>query len=367
MKILHAAETYRGGIATVVNQLIEDQLSRDGCKVALVLPEDHISDVSTNNSLLRFPYKRKRRGILALLSFTRRFYEVFHAIEPDVVHLHSTFAGVCCRIVLLPQILGRKVRVIYCPHGWSFLMQCGSNSRRLRIWVERLLAKFSDRIVCISDHEFEEAAEVGLPKSRLSVVKNAIPYRKLAAANDYSAGSESPDKNSDTLKLLFVGRFDEQKGFDLLVAALEQLRGRSIHLVAVGSSVVGSAQFNESENIQFTGWLRPEQLENYYASADLLVMPSRWEGFGLTALEAMSFGTPVLASRVGGLKEIVRPGVNGELCDPSIKDIARILDQTPLSHWRSLRDGARSTAIHDFSSRRMTEAVFGLYRTVLKS
>ncbi len=69
-------------------------------------------------------------------------------------------------------------------------------------------------------------------------------------------------------------------------------------------------------NARTTGWLSPSEIEAFYQSADIVVVPSRWEGFGLIAVEAMRAGLPVIASRVGGLPEIVEDGVTGLLIPP---------------------------------------------------
>ncbi|GJD46961.1 D-inositol-3-phosphate glycosyltransferase [Methylobacterium cerastii] len=92
-------------------------------------------------------------------------------------------------------------------------------------------------------------------------------------------------------------------------------------------------------NITYIDWLRPQDLAPYYAHADAVVVPSRWEGYGLVAAEAMSFGTPVVASRIGGLATLVEDGVSGFLFDPAsageLHDVLSGLDRETLMGMRT--------------------------------
>ncbi len=119
-------------------------------------------------------------------------------------------------------------------------------------------------------------------------------------------------------RLLFVGRFDQQKGIDILFSALRRL-GDSAFACIVGDSLHTSLQDLPS-NARYVGWLNPSGLEAYYRSAEIIVMPSRWEGLPLVAIEAMRAGLPIIASNVGGLPEIVENGETGLLIPPNDVD-----------------------------------------------
>jgi len=116
--------------------------------------------------------------------------------------------------------------------------------------------------------------------------------------------------------VLFIGRLDRQKGFDLLIEAARSLED-VLDLRIVGASVVSKSEGSTvPANVSLLGWLDRRQIETHLEAADLVVIPSRWEAFGLVALEAMRAAKPILAFRSGALPEIVVDGVTGVLCEP---------------------------------------------------
>jgi glycosyltransferase involved in cell wall biosynthesis len=174
---------------------------------------------------------------------------------------------------------------------------------------ERLSAHWCEAIVCVSRHERLSAVQAGIPSEKLVVVQNGLPRQRPEAEPLIL------DWPPDARRLLFVGRFDRQKGVDVLFEALRQL-GDDAFAYIVGDSLhttLGALP----PNARYAGWMTPSALESYYRSAEVIVMPSRWEGFPLVALEAMRAGLPIIASNVGGLPEIVEDGETGILIPPN--------------------------------------------------
>jgi glycosyltransferase involved in cell wall biosynthesis len=176
--------------------------------------------------------------------------------------------------------------------------------------VENLLARTSDRIICISGDEHTEAVRAGIPADRLSLVHNGISRNRPSSS--VIAASWPTTKT----KVLFIGRLDRQKGYDLLLDAARSLEDR-LDVRIVGAAVVGKYDGSKiPSNVSMLGWLARQQIEAQLDAADIIVIPSRWEGFGLVALEAMRAAKPILAFRIGALPEIVEDGVTGVLCTP---------------------------------------------------
>jgi glycosyltransferase involved in cell wall biosynthesis len=229
-------------------------------------------------------------------------------VRPDIVHIHSTFAGLVLRPILFLRRGGP--RVIYCPHGWAFSRETSQLSHRTTKLVEHLLARMTDRIICISADERREAIAAGIDGDRLTLVYNGI-----------SADRRLPHENSVTWKsektrILFIGRLDRQKGYDLLIETARRLR-EAVEVRIIGSSVVGKhVDLEPPENVAFLGWMDRSQIEAHLEAADLVVIPSRWEAFGLVAIEAMRAAKPIVAFSVGALPEIVEDGVTGVLTSP---------------------------------------------------
>ena len=119
---------------------------------------------------------------------------------------------------------------------------------------------------------------------------------------------------SDRINLLFVGRFDPQKGIDWLLRVFPKCPRKDIHLYVIGDNVVSNGMGIEKKNtekVTFLGWVNHDELPAYYEACDAVIMPSRWEAFGLVAIEAMKYGKPVIASNRGALPEIICNRVGG--------------------------------------------------------
>ncbi len=309
LKVLHVAETIRGGIASYLNELHPQQQASFGSgNVHYVVPSDHRHDLVGIDDDHITSFARSGRSVSGLFQMLRASLQAIDAFRPDVVHLHSSFAG----FVLRPALAARSEApsVIYCPHGWAFSRETGWLSHRVTKAAEILLARTTDRIICISGDEFNEAIRAGIGADRLSLVHNGISRKRPTLQHD--AVSWTTDKT----KVLFVGRLDRQKGFDLLIEAARQLDD------VLDVRIVGASVVNKSEgpvvpaNVTLLGWLDRQEIEAHLQAADLVVIPSRWEAFGLVALEAMRAAKPILAFHIGALPEIVVDGVTGVLCEP---------------------------------------------------
>lgn len=104
---------------------------------------------------------------------------------------------------------------------------------------------------------------------------------------------------------------------DYLLQAFAKCRRRDIHLYLIGDNVIGGTYIEKKDTrrLTFLGWVPHEEVGNYYAACDAVIMPSRWEAFGLVAVEAMKYGKPVIVSNRGALPEIIKDGENGCVFD----------------------------------------------------
>ena len=308
IKLLHIAETIRGGIATYLNDLHPQQQASFGAEnIHYVVPSDHRGDLAIDDAQMT-TFERSGRSVSGLFHMLRASLQAIDSFRPDVVHLHSSFAG----LVLRPALAARPQApsVIYCPHGWAFSRETGRLSHQVSKAAENLLARTTDRIICISADEFNEAVRAGIPADRLTLVPNGISKTRPESP---PVAALWPSKKA---KALFIGRLDRQKGYDLLIEAARLLED------VVDVRIVGASVVNKFEgpvvpaNVTLLGWLDRREIETHLEAADLVVIPSRWEAFGLVALEAMRAAKPILAFRIGALPEIVVDGVTGVLCEP---------------------------------------------------
>lgn len=357
MRVIHCAETIKGGIATYLRELIRLQARELGPESILVIvPETQVEEIPVPEGVqvLTYPVMRRRTLSAGLLAWkvaltARRF-------KPDVIHVHSSFAGASVRPML--WLFGMADRIVYCPHGWAFDRLMAPWARFVATTIERVMAQFCSQIVCISEHEHQAALNVGLPSRKLQLVRNGI------SAQAPEPRGLNPKWPPDVLKLLFVGRFDPQKGVDIICSALKRL-GPGYHAILAGGNVVSDerGRVKLPANASSIGWVNHEQLEVLLRSADVLVMPSRWEGFGLIAAEAMRAGLAVVASRVGGLPEIVKDGETGMLFNPfKVDELVRILADTPKDRWHDMGEAGQQRFVTHFTMDRVHQQLLNVYR-----
>jgi len=356
-RIVHAAETSGGGLATYLSHLLKMQ--RDffgaGC-ITAILPKSQSQFLKSFSGIEVVTFDDSAGRIRNAFRLARRLKEYARGSQPNVVHLHSTFAGA----VLRPMLLGlrRKMKIIYCPHGWAFDRKMSSYAEYGAKWTERKLAPLCDAIVCISHHEFRAARKCGIPADKLILVRNGVPTTPPKPDVDPVSIAWPPGKR----RILFVGRFDRQKGVDVLLRAVAELKDE-VFACIVGNSIVDHLSMHaDAENVRFCGWLSPPQIEAYYLSADVVVIPSRWEGFGLVAAEAMRAGLPVIASNVGGLTEIVDDGVTGVLIPTDDeKTLTRVLRDLTDAQLRAMGRAGKERFVREFTMERTHRELCDLY------
>jgi glycosyltransferase involved in cell wall biosynthesis len=363
MRVLHAAETIKGGVATVLRQLvINQQGSNDIRSVTCLVPDDQVDEVNTVKVENIVTFHRNGRNIASFMRFFVSFISLVVKNKPDIVHLHSTFGGVLGRIALILLWPIRRPKVIYCPHAFSFLMQGSTSKRKIFSFVEKMLIGITDAIICVSKYERDKAISYGFPANKLHVIYNGVPVV------EHESISINPYQENVT-NLLFVGRFDYQKGFDILATTMNQLQGLPFHLTAVGGGVHSKNEVTDTvPQTTYTGWLNAEALAPYFHHADILVIPSRWEGFAMVSLEAMSYGLPVIASNCTSFPEMVDENITGLLFDLQQPEmLVSYLTDTPKEQWELMGQEAKKLFLSKFTANRMIKNTADLYKTVLSA
>lgn len=355
MKILHVAETSRGGCGTYLNEMLPQQLAALGeARLRCIAPRQHLDQLDRLPAALLHGFDRpsRARGLPQLAASVRRLVREW---QPDLIHAHSTFAGAVVRTL---SLVTPMPPVIYCPHGWVFDVPLPGPVSRLVRLTERWLSGRCARIVAISQAERLQALACGIPDERIVVVRNGVAAE---ASTDVAAWDDR------RLRLLFVGRLDRQKGADTLIDAIAPLQ-RSLCLRIVGERVHGGREhaLPSLPHVSYTGWLSLEQVAAQINACDAVVMPSRWEGFGLVAVEAMRAAKPVLASEVGGLREIVQDPQTGRFFPPDNPlALRRLLASLDRDQLRRQGLAGRERFLQHYTSRRTHEELMRLYAEVL--
>jgi glycosyltransferase involved in cell wall biosynthesis len=296
MKIVHVVEAWKGGIATYTNALIESQLNQ-GHEVCLLADSKQLEGYF--NPLLTLKNYTASRNPVSFFSIAKQIKNEILLFDADVVHCHSTFAGVYVRMNK------HACKIVYTPHCWSFLMRDISFLKRfLYERVELFLSKNTNKIVCMSFEEVSAAKKVGIDTNIIELIHTGIP-------NVRSINSSEIEKSNNCPNLIvgFFGRFDTQKGFDVIENCANNLN-ENVEIHLFGDFVRGSGRDLNSRLIQH-GWLNHEDIPTKMADVDIVIIPSRWEGFAITPLEAMRAAKPIIISNESSLPEVVIHRYNG--------------------------------------------------------
>ncbi|MES2979583.1 MAG: glycosyltransferase family 4 protein [Pseudomonadota bacterium] len=365
VKILHVTQTAHGGVGSYLEEMLTLQVKRHGAAcVRVVLPREHAEFFPGLPQECLLPYNSGKKGRLgSSMRMAERAMRSVLQWRPDIVHLHATFSGCVMRPLL--ALLPRPPKIIYCAHGWSFERRKANGMVTSSMAaVERHLSRLCSTVVCVSQFEAARAQAIGIPASRLRVVASGL-------ADTPVPPFEGDDAlwPSDAIRVLFVGRLDHEKGVDVLVSAMKIL-GEKAYAIVVGAAVVAGykSALDHPENVRYMGWLNREKIRPLYATADMLVVPSRYEAFGLSAIEAMRAGLPVIASRVGGLPEVVVDHVTGEMVEPGKPDqLAAAISRMGKAQCREMGTHARERFLEAFRIERTVEELGQVYENALET
>lgn len=324
MKILHVGEYVNGGVATYLRTLLNGLQKYSNIESYLLISE-YKSQKNWENITKKVFYYKYKRSISNIFSAIKQIHEVIEKVNPDIIHVHSTWAGLFVR---LPYLLKkRKAKIIYQSHGWSFLMDTSKYKKNIYAFVEKILSIPTDKIINISNYEQNQAIKYGLNKNKMVMIYNGVEDKV-----NKSNLKLNWDKNK--INLLFVGRLDRQKGLDLFLDVYNKIELDNIHLYVIGTSVLDNSLPKNTETVTYLGWVDNKDIDAYYQACDAVIMPSRWEGFGLVAIEAMRNSKPVIVSNAGALPELIKNNINGyifKLKDKfSLRDILIKLDKNKL-------------------------------------
>ena len=295
-RVLHVAENIKGGVATYLDIQEKYIFNDDQWESIYILPSSQVEEVSVANKI-KFKGKKRPWKVFYLVLKIREYFE---KDKCDILFLHSTFSGFA--YVIYKIIFGMKkeeIKVLYCAHGWSSTRGKKGVNGQLSIWLDRLIINFSHVVISISKNEQSHAENV-LKTTKSVHIYNGINFLEKVGEVDYKK------KPEDKIKILFIGRLDDQKGFDILYKAFKDgLVDKRFTLGVIGEGVNNESLYKGTDRVNFKGWISRCEIYEHMSSYDVLIMPSRWEGFGFVALESISQGLPVVGSNVGGLPEII--------------------------------------------------------------
>lgn len=289
----------------------------------------------------------------------RELASVLRELRPDIVSTHSSKAG------LLGRFVARWLRipVLFTAHGWAFTDGVSVARRASYSVLEALAGPFSQKVVCVSDYDNMLARRMRIAEGRRVVIKNGVrdvPVPLLA------------DPMRQPANVVMVARFDEQKDHETLFRAFATVGprvGATLTLVGDGprleAMVALAAGLGLNEEVRFLG-LRHD-VHRILAGAQIFALVSRWEGLPRSILEAMRAGLPVIASDVGGVRELVDSTIGELVPREDIDALAAAFERllcNPALRGR-LGSAARKGYEDHHTLGRLADETIGVYEEIL--
>jgi glycosyltransferase involved in cell wall biosynthesis len=326
-------------------------------------------------------------GIYNIVSY----YEMASLLRrdrPDVVHVHSVFPMfspsilVACRRAEIPVVMTVHNHILTCPNsdhlyegkiceecvgGHEYrcvLKNCRRNvleslAYALRSSFARRLRLFHDNVtlfIALTNFGKSKLLQANFREEQITVVSHATSVSKVTA------------DTVDGEYIAFAGRISPEKGIDTLLSAAEQIGQIQVRL-AGGGPLLSRMKDRAPCNTQFVGILSQDRLFDFYRKSRFAVVPSVWyEPFGMVIVDAMALGLPVVASRIGGLPEIVENGVTGLLFEPgNAEDLAnklRFLWENP-ELCRQMGKAAQEKVVHHYSQNAYYKNLMEVYEKAI--
>jgi len=295
---------------------------------------------------------------------------IYIRLKPHIVHTHSSKAGVIGRWAAR---IARVRIIVHTVHGWSFNDFQPLILRRLFIFLERVTARFTTRIICVSKRDIQIALEHRIaPKEKFVYIKYGISF------SDYSRKVRDPIKKKRELGITndgpvigMVSCLKPQKApLDYIKASMriyEEMPNVNFLLIGDGVLKKRCKNFLATSALNgrfiFTGWRR--DVSEILDILDIMVLTSKWEGMPISIIEALRKGCPVVVTNAGGMPELVKDGTVGYITEVgAYRDVARkvlrILNDTQL--FNKMKREAHLSIDSSFETTRMVNEVENLYR-----
>jgi glycosyltransferase involved in cell wall biosynthesis len=315
---------------------------------------------------------RDLRAAFRLASLIRR-------VRPHILHTHTAKAGAVGRTAALLAVGARPPIVVHTFHGHVLRGYFGPLRARVFRLLERSLAAGTTALVAVSPEVRDDLVALGVaPREKFAVIRLGIELDERVGV--------SPDERAEARRMMgvpdgrftvgWIGRMTGVKRTNDVLGAFQRLRERGVDacLCMVGDGPdrqdveIRAFRLGIVRDCLFLGY--QDDVAPFYAAFDALVLPSANEGTPVSAIEALASGRPVVATRVGGVPDVVRDGIDGFLVDPGDVDaladrLADLAGDPDLV--RRMGEAGRSRVLSRYSVDRLIDDVDRFYRTLLEA
>lgn len=349
-KVLYIVEAMGGGVFTYIvdlaNELVDTYDMYIAYAVRKQIPENYKE------------YFDKRVHLIEVKNFGRAinptkdiaaFFEVkkiVAEIKPEIIHLHSSKAGVIGRIAF-----SGRVPMFYTPHGYSFLMEnYKPTKRRLFKLIESICAKRNCTTISCSVGEHQETLKL---TNCATYVNNGINMTELQEIVDKT------EKRPHPFTVYTLGRICYQKNPTLFNEIAKSLP--EVHFVWIGDGELRHEL--TSKNIEITGWADRSTAIRYAVNADVFLLPSRWEGLPISLLESMYMKKICVVSNVIGNRDVIHNGENGFVCS-KIEDYISAIKGAQ-NEQGYLKERAYQDIVGVYNTKVMAKQYSSIYRNAM--
>lgn len=347
----------KGGTQEYIKMLLK-YLNRDKYEITVICHGETYEELNNLEYNTHYVEMVRSISILKDLMSLKNVLSYLKNNKIDIVYSHSSKGGVIGRMAA--RLL--NIPNLYNPHGWSFNMKISNRKKYFYALVEKIVSKFADKIIMISEAEYNAAVLKGIAdRNKLALITNGVDLGKFNKKNgdDFKQSLNIPNN----FKVVgMMGRLTEQKSPQTFIEIAQIVTASypKCKFMLVGDGELKNilenmvSEFNLEDKIIFTGWVNDP--EKYISIMDVGVLTSKWEGFGLVLAEMMASGKPVVASEVDGIPFVVRNNVDGFLCKPDdVKEFARyvlrLLNEDDL--YKTMSESAYKHAREQFDLKRV--------------
>ena len=286
----------------------------------------------------------------------------------DIIHLHNyrTFQNVCA------VSAARKIKAPYVIHPHGSLPTTPKKLIKIMydiVWGENILSH-ADKIIGESNESLRQYKNWGLSEGKVTVVHNGIEWDDFKEIPSRGEFRLSQKIRPNEKIVLYLGRIHKRKGLKLLVRAFARLNRPDVKLVIAGyddgyqSEVEQEIEkFNITHKVLFTGGIYGIEKLKLYTDADVFVLPSRYEAFGITVLEALACGMPVIVSDKCGIKDILNDKC-GKVVANDEEELANAILNIIEDDTIELFQGKRRDFAQQYSWSKIAEQMIAVYKSL---
>jgi len=311
------------------------------------LPKDkyEIAVITSPQGVLRREFQNLKNAKLYLSPFLTRpinpivdilalihIYIIYRGNRFKIIHTHSSKAGILGRWAALLynktqcwwRVEGKGCILLHTVHGWPFNNYQPALIKRLYIFLEKITARFTTKIICVSKKDIETGLKYRIaPEGKFVLIKYGIPLYefKNQGCNKEEKKRELGINNNDPVIGMVSCLKPQKSPLDYIKACVDiYAKMPGVNFLLIGDGILKKKCRLELSKSQlngrfiFTGWRK--DIADILDVIDIVVLTSKWEGLPITIIEALAKGKPIVATDAGGVRELVKDGITGYVTRP---------------------------------------------------